>query len=518
MDGYKEEGSSSQDRQPIPIVHEVGEGSSQAEEVFRMKLVNDVTLFKHLMENPRFMEFLQSPLIAQQVQDHPPLSQHVEAQFQAHVSVPENVKEVVTRLHVDAKSDGKDPNAFVDALVDDLGGNASLSQGGALGSMSTHASGNAHVSATGISASKSNVGSSSKKRKGAQGPLASAFSLQAREQADRALRRFFYAEDIPEWKVRSPLFLEMVKAIGQVGPSYVPPTYNALRTTELNDELTHEVMDLNQQLKSLKVETEVSSKQLEGLIKEKEADSLAIEMDIDSSDTEESKMLHLKKSMEKRLLDSKVERESILAAPESRRICMESSNLSKNNELHLQDLKVVRQKIEEITAKLQQRDKQNELLEQKLAKSMKGPSRSSYVGRITELIKNSKKQDADILRILDETRDLQRDSNANQGRLKRTYALVDELVFRDAKKDATSRQAYRLLTSIHENFASCYDAVFSVDKLHREIAELQVSLEAMEKRPVDLKRAEVDFEAFISENLCLDKAVEANIKNDSGLK
>ncbi|MCO5550201.1 hypothetical protein L7F22_003683 [Adiantum nelumboides] len=145
-------------------------------------------------------------------------------------SVPENVKEVVTRLHVDAKSDGKDPNAYVDALVDDLGGNASLSQGGGSGSMSTHASGNAHVSASGISASKSNVGSSSKKRKRAQGPLASASSLQARKQADQALRRFFYAEDIPEWKVRSPFFLEMVKAIGQVGPSYVPPTYNALHT------------------------------------------------------------------------------------------------------------------------------------------------------------------------------------------------------------------------------------------------------------------------------------------------
>ncbi|MCO5611767.1 hypothetical protein L7F22_066026 [Adiantum nelumboides] len=285
-----------------------------------------------------------------------------------------------------------------------------------------------------------------------------------------------------------------------------------------NVKLTHEVMDLNQQLKSSKVEIEVSSKHLEGLIKEKEVYSLAIEMDLDSSDIEESKMLHMKKSLEERLLDSKVKRESILAAPESSRIFLESSNLSKDNELHLQDLKVVRQKIEEITAKLQQRDKQNELLEQKLVKSMKGPTRSSYVSRITELIKNSKKQDAGILRILDETRDLQRDSNANQGRLKRTYALVDELVFRDAKKDATSRQAYRLLTSIHENFASCYDAVFSLDKLHREIAELQVSLEVMERRPVDLKRAEADFEAFISENLCFEKAVEANIQKDSGLK
>ncbi|MCO5547090.1 hypothetical protein L7F22_000531 [Adiantum nelumboides] len=82
MDGYREEGSSSQDRQYIPIVHEVGEGSSQAEETFRVQLVNDVTLFKKLMENPRFMEFLQSPLIAYQAQEYSPLSGHVEAIFE----------------------------------------------------------------------------------------------------------------------------------------------------------------------------------------------------------------------------------------------------------------------------------------------------------------------------------------------------------------------------------------------------------------------------------------------------
>ncbi|MCO5601022.1 hypothetical protein L7F22_055138 [Adiantum nelumboides] len=69
MDSCKEDGSSSQDRQSIPIVHEVGEGSSQIEEVFHMQLVTDVTLFKQLMDNSKFMEFLQSPLLAQQVQE-----------------------------------------------------------------------------------------------------------------------------------------------------------------------------------------------------------------------------------------------------------------------------------------------------------------------------------------------------------------------------------------------------------------------------------------------------------------
>ncbi|MCO5586584.1 hypothetical protein L7F22_040525 [Adiantum nelumboides] len=58
--------------------------SGQAEEAFRMELVTDVTLFKQLIKNIRFMELLQSSSIAQQGQEHLPLSKHGEAQF--HVS------------------------------------------------------------------------------------------------------------------------------------------------------------------------------------------------------------------------------------------------------------------------------------------------------------------------------------------------------------------------------------------------------------------------------------------------
>ncbi|MCO5592776.1 hypothetical protein L7F22_046779 [Adiantum nelumboides] len=66
MDGNKEEGSSSEDRQPIPTAHEIGESSSQAEKA--LQVVTAVTMFKQLMENPRFMEFIQSSSIAHQVQ------------------------------------------------------------------------------------------------------------------------------------------------------------------------------------------------------------------------------------------------------------------------------------------------------------------------------------------------------------------------------------------------------------------------------------------------------------------
>ncbi|MCO5572632.1 hypothetical protein L7F22_026390 [Adiantum nelumboides] len=48
MDGNKEEGSSSEDRQPT---HEIGESSGQVEEA--LQSVTAVTMFKQLMENPR---------------------------------------------------------------------------------------------------------------------------------------------------------------------------------------------------------------------------------------------------------------------------------------------------------------------------------------------------------------------------------------------------------------------------------------------------------------------------------
>ena len=161
--------------------------------------------------------------------------------------VPEATAEIVRKLHADAKHDGKDSSAFVNALVDDLGGGASASQ-----SQGDDTHGHAEGSTQASGASKCSVGASSKKRKVTQTGLANVFALQARKQADQALRRFFYAEDIPEWKVKSPYFLEMVKAIGNVGSSYVPPSYHALRTTELNDEvqcIKSEMMGLREKWK-----------------------------------------------------------------------------------------------------------------------------------------------------------------------------------------------------------------------------------------------------------------------------
>ncbi|MCO5605270.1 hypothetical protein L7F22_059450 [Adiantum nelumboides] len=80
--------------------------------------------------------------------------------------VPDAVKEVVTRLHADARGDGTNRNDYVNELVNAMGEEASQSLNDA--TASTHASDS----------------SRSKKRKGYEGNLGSAFHLQARKHAD----------------------------------------------------------------------------------------------------------------------------------------------------------------------------------------------------------------------------------------------------------------------------------------------------------------------------------------------
>lgn len=76
------------------------------------------------------------------------------------------------------------------------------------------------------------------------------------------------------------------------------------------------------------------------------------------------------------------------------------------------------------------REEEHSKLSAELERQPKVASRGSHIQRIKEITKNSRKQDADIERILKETRELQLESNSIQERLHRTYAVVDEMVFR----------------------------------------------------------------------------------------
>ncbi|OMO83784.1 hypothetical protein CCACVL1_11193 [Corchorus capsularis] len=137
-------------------------------------------------------------------------------------------------------------------------------------------------------------------------------------------------------------------------------------------------------------------------------------------------------------------------------------------------------------------------------------SRRSYIQRIKEITKNSGKLDTDIERILRETRELQLESNSIQERLHRTYAVVDEIVFREAKKDPVGRQAYRLLTSIHESFEQISEKILMTDRIRREMADHEKKLAAIASRSLNIDKLQADLDAIVKENEDLEQQLGDN--------
>ncbi|XP_010251411.1 PREDICTED: coiled-coil domain-containing protein 22 isoform X2 [Nelumbo nucifera] len=171
----------------------------------------------------------------------------------------------------------------------------------------------------------------------------------------------------------------------------------------------------------------------------------------------------------------------------------------------LKKLKEVELQTQEIISEIQKREEEHSRLSAELKDQPKVASRKSYIQRISEITKNSRKQDADIERILQETRELQIESNSIQDRLHRTYAVVDETIFRDAKKDSVSRQAYRLLTSLHQSFEQISEKILATDRARREIAEHEAKLAAMASRSLDINRLQTDLDAIRRENEFLEQ-------------
>ncbi|KAM7251122.1 hypothetical protein ACFE04_023005 [Oxalis oulophora] len=164
------------------------------------------------------------------------------------------------------------------------------------------------------------------------------------------------------------------------------------------------------------------------------------------------------------------------------------------------------QKFREVEAEmLSVLEEENSKLSADFEKQPKVAPRRSYIHRIMEITKNSRKLDADIERILKETREIQLEKNSIQERLDRTYAIIDEIVFREAKKDQVGRQAYRLLTSIHDTFEQISEKILATDRIQREVAEYEKKLAGLASRSLNADKLQADLDAIIKENEYLEQ-------------
>ncbi|GAU44553.1 hypothetical protein TSUD_400170 [Trifolium subterraneum] len=97
-----------------------------------------------------------------------------------------------------------------------------------------------------------------KRRRGTDGPLSMAFSNEARDHLSAQIARLFYSSGLPFNVARNPYFISAFTYAANTNISaYIPPSYNALRTTMLQREKSN-IMKLLQPIKDTWVEKGVS--------------------------------------------------------------------------------------------------------------------------------------------------------------------------------------------------------------------------------------------------------------------
>ncbi|XP_072973950.1 uncharacterized protein [Typha angustifolia] len=236
----------------------------------------------------------------------------------------------------------------------------------------------------------------------------------------------------------------------------------------------------------------------------------AVDMAFDDQHSLDFHIRELNEKVEDRkqtLMELKSQRNALKQAMEERKMSIEQSPDSQGPDFQegSVNLKKIEQEIEATLSEFRKREVEYSELLVELENLPKISPRKSYVQRITEITKNIWKQDADIERIVRDTRELQIESNSIRERLHRTYAVVEETVFRDAKTDPVRRQIYRLLTSIHDGFEQISENILATDRARREAAEFETKLAAISSRSFDIEKLQTDLDSIRRENEALEQ-------------
>ncbi|XP_030049884.1 coiled-coil domain-containing protein 22 isoform X2 [Microcaecilia unicolor] len=135
----------------------------------------------------------------------------------------------------------------------------------------------------------------------------------------------------------------------------------------------------------------------------------------------------------------------------------------------------------------------------------KDVSRAAYTQRILEIVGNIKKQKEEITKILSDTKELQKEINNLTGKLDRTFAVTDELVYKDAKRDEAVRKAYKYLAALHENCSQLIETIEDTGTIMRGIRDLeeQIETEAGKRTLSNLEKILEDYKCIKQENMTL---------------
>ncbi|XP_026187933.1 coiled-coil domain-containing protein 22 [Mastacembelus armatus] len=190
---------------------------------------------------------------------------------------------------------------------------------------------------------------------------------------------------------------------------------------------------------------------------------------------------------------------------EHRRLKEICSNQDLESSRKLSEIKSLHEKIRVSTEEAKKKEEMYKQLVTELENLSQDVSRSAYTQRILEIVSNIKKQKEEITKILSDTKELQKEINNLTGKLDRTFAVTDELIFKDAKKDESVRKSYKYLAALHENCNQLIQTIEDTGTILREIRDLeeQIETENGNKTVANLERILDDYKAIRQENSAL---------------
>ncbi|XP_076761464.1 coiled-coil domain-containing protein 22 homolog [Xylocopa sonorina] len=167
----------------------------------------------------------------------------------------------------------------------------------------------------------------------------------------------------------------------------------------------------------------------------------------------------------------------------------------------LDEIKLLKEKERELQEECRNKDQQYSQLVTEVQKLPKEVNRSAYTQRILEIINNIRKQRDEINKVLADTREIQKEINMLTGRLERSFTVVDELIFRDARTNEASRKAYKLLATLHSDCSELVSLVEETGATVREIRDLeeQNDSEATKNVGANLERITADLKQMKQE-------------------
>ncbi|EFN71703.1 Coiled-coil domain-containing protein 22-like protein [Camponotus floridanus] len=171
----------------------------------------------------------------------------------------------------------------------------------------------------------------------------------------------------------------------------------------------------------------------------------------------------------------------------------------------LDEIKLLKEKEKELQEECRNKDQQHSQLVAEVQKLPKEVNRSAYTQRILEIINNVRKQRDEINKVLADTREIQKEINTLTGRLERSFTVVDELIFRDARTNEASRKAYKLLATLHSDCNELVSLVEETGATIREIRDLeeQIDSESAKNVGANLERITADLKQMKQETAAL---------------